>query len=201
MEEVKFRPDDLDKEEIISYAMTVTGIMDHEIISDAFKRVFGDDLPNEKEIHKGAQKLLDAADKIEEENNLALVANYNEEIKDFSEENKNDHISSIDENAIIEEEKKSVAINLKEEKKFVETVKEEEKVVKGNGSSHIQYVMNSDGEKVIKPGPNKKCHCGSGMRYKKCCMYSDKERMDNLEQETEKKKKAEVTKSMSALYI
>ena len=51
-----------------------------------------------------------------------------------------------------------------------------EKVAKetGTGAASQSVVKKSPVKKVQKIGPNDPCPCGSGKKYKKCCMQKDK---------------------------
>ena len=51
-----------------------------------------------------------------------------------------------------------------------------EKVAKETGTTAAGAgeVKKQPLRKEKKPGPNDPCHCGSGKKYKKCCMQKDK---------------------------
>lgn len=165
---------DYEREEMINYAMAVTGVMEYEIVAEAMAKVFGKEVPTAKIVHQNTLKIIDAADLIEQEKSIALV-NGIEEVKvpkieaDFAEETK----------------------GVQEEPFTVENSK---------SKSHVHHVLNAEGKQVIAPGPNKKCHCGSGDRYKKCCMSADNERTEEAEK-AKVEKSTDVSNLLLPLYI
>jgi hypothetical protein len=175
LEEVK--EVDYEREELIHYAMTVTGVIDQEIISEALSKVFGKEPLNAKVIHKNVQKILDAVETIEKQRSIVLVEGLQEETKIPKEEF--EYKPYTGENKILEEEK----------------------VINNKGSSHVQYVLNEDGNMIIAPGPNKKCHCGSGERYKRCCMVLDKNRMIKAEHAEKEKEEDNKPEAQQSLFI
>jgi len=49
-------------------------------------------------------------------------------------------------------------------------------------------ILNKKGEWIEKPGPNRKCHCGSGGRYKKCCQEEDNIKLTTIKEKIRKEK-------------
>lgn len=180
---------DFEREEMVHYAMTITGIMDQELISEAIIKVFDKELPNEKMVHQNTQKLIDAAEAIEEQRSIALVENLREEVKVPKEEFRPDAFEYFDDFETAAEDKVIF------ESPIVDT--------DNNAKSHVRKVMSREGKMIIPPGPNKKCYCGSGDRYKKCCMLEDRERTDAIEkaeQEAQEKEKR-AKDPMAPLYV
>jgi len=163
----------LEREEMINFAMTVTGIMEYDVVKEALLRIFKEQRIDEKSVHKNCQKILDTCEVIQTEKIVAEI----------EKQENNDR-------------PKKPEIDTTPQK--IEEIKE---ILKSNEKSgnHNQYIINAKGEKIIAPGPNKKCHCGSGERYKKCCLNEDQKRMENLEKA--KKQEETVIKSLQGLYI
>ncbi len=138
---------------------------------------------------------MDAAEKISEEK--AILASKSDESTSAESKEEDKDKKARDHSA--EEDDKS---EWKDEGK--EQTKRDEKDKKskpGAGKYEPPTVVNAKGEKVILPGPNKKCYCGSGERYKNCCMAADQKRTREAEEKEADKQKKEIVKTMNALYI
>jgi len=168
---------DIGREEIIQYAMTVTGVIDQEVISEALTKVFDKEPLSMKVIHKNAQKILDAVEIVEGEKSMALIEGLKEETKVPKEEF--NYVPYVEESKVLEEEK----------------------VINYKSNSHVQYVLNENGDMIKAPGRNKKCHCGSRRKYKDCCMIIDKERTMKSEHAEKEKIENKKPDTMKLLYI
>lgn len=193
---------DLKREVIINFAMNLTKICDHEIIAEALLRVFGGEIPSKKTVHIDAQKIFDAAEQIENEKCAALFekSKKESEFPEYLEEtkqtkNKNyEMFNDFGEYKIPAKKQSNGSFKFKGKKNS-----------KNKNTSHERYILSAIGEKIIAPEPNKKCHCGSGNKYKKCCMQADNERVAMAEEaeaiQVESEEYPELSNNLTALYL
>ena len=100
-------------------------------------------------VHKEFGKLMDAVGRIQEDK--FLLDFEGEQIKEI--------------------ERISAEESMGKNQNFVPIKKEDKK-------KYLSYIINENGEEIAKPSSNKKCHCGSGIKYKVCCMDEDNKRME-----------------------
>jgi len=77
----------------------------------------------------------------------------------------------------VESEKKK----MDEEKREIVKIEQEFEKISIKPTENKEFIINSKGDLIEKPSSNNKCHCGSGYKYKKCCMQDDIKRMQKFQ--------------------